>query len=209
MTEWLVARVAMYRLLARIFTFPMTANTLHELAGLEAGPDAPPALRDALVGMQARLGEESGNLLDELNGELSRLTCGPGLPPAVPYASYYLGQSHALFGPETQAVAKLYREAGYAPVEPGTPADHIALELEFMAAMAGGSWEAAQRQDEPAVEVGLKAQVGFLNQHLGPFLGRFCPDLRAAASEPFFEHSAALLAEYAAMDVTMLEATLG
>lgn len=206
MTEWLAARAAMYQVLGKIFTFPLTANTVLELAGMEAGPDAPPALREALANIQARLDESPGPLLEELNEELSRLICGPGLPPAVPYASYYLDQSHTLFGPETQAVAKFYREAGFAPANPGIPADHITLELEFMAAMVGLSIEAAERQDEAALEAGCKTQVRFLHQHLGPFLSRFCLDLKVSASEPFFENAAALLAEYARLDVALLEA---
>lgn len=205
MMEWLAARAVMYRLLGRLFTFPITADTLHELAGLEVGPDAPPALRAALVGMQSRLGEEPGRFLEELNTELSRLICGPGLPPAVPYASHYLDQSPFLFGPETQAVARFYRRHGYAPAHPGTPADHIALEVEFMGAMAGGAFVAAERQDSAALEAGLSAQVEFLHQHLGPFLSRFCPDLRASASEPFFQNAAGLLAEHTALDAALLE----
>ena len=205
MTEWLVARTFMYHLLGRAVSFPITAETVQDLAALEVGADAPPQLRKAVTGLKTRLGEKPYLLVDEVIQEQSRLIYGPGLPPAVPFASYYLDQSHTLFGPETQAVAKFYRESGYAPVQPGTPADHLALELEFMAAMAGVTAEASDRQDEAGVEAAMRTQVEFLNQHLGPFLSRFCRDLRSAASEPFFEHLADLLEQYSALDAALLE----
>lgn len=206
MLEWLAARAVMYRLLGEIFTFPISAGTLQGLMGFQAGPDAPPVFRDALFGMQSRLCEDPDQLLEELNTELSRLLCGPGLSPVVPYASYYLDSSRALFGPETQAVAKLYRAHGYAPAHPGTPADHIALELEFLAAMAESALVAAERQETAELQRGLTVQTGFLKHHLGPFLAWFCSDLRASSSEPFFENAAGLLAEFVAMDTEFIEA---
>ncbi len=72
--------------------------------------------------------------LEALQAEYTRLfITSPQGTPAPPYASVYLSPDRQLKGPGYDQALAFYQEAGYAPVEEGELADHVAYELAFMA----------------------------------------------------------------------------
>jgi len=63
--------------------------------------------------------------------------------PCAPYGSFYL--EGTLFGPSTQKVAAIYRKYG---IECSEPADHIAVESEFLAWLHGRIVESPQARED-------------------------------------------------------------
>lgn len=207
MLELLASRVEMYRLLRDAFSYPLGEELLERLAALRPDPDTAPTLQAALRTLQAGIrGPLSGaDLVELLNREHSRLMAGPGLPPAPPCGSYYRDQGHTLFGPETQAVAEMYRSVGLAPAHSGMPADHIALELEFMAVEASRACDALSRRQESEMEESLSIQRRFVRDHLLPLGRALSRSLLDAAPGEFFAGLAELLDEYLMLDAAFLE----
>lgn len=206
MLELYAARAHVYRVLRDAFSYPLTEGVLDRLLSLEPGPDTTPALRSAIAALHAALEgrRRTPDLVERLNQEHSRLIMGPGLPPAPPWGSYYRSPDGSLFGAEHQAVARVYAEHGLAAAAPGTAADHIALELEFMFEMADRTWlaVAASRQDE--ADQLLSVQRDFLHDHLVPLAAALADRTLAAQPEPFFAGLVPLLTAYLSLDAALI-----
>ncbi|HEY3367045.1 MAG TPA: molecular chaperone TorD family protein [Symbiobacteriaceae bacterium] len=206
MLELLGSRAQVYRLLRDAFSYPLSQAVLTQLDALQPDDGVAPELREPLLVLQGVLhGPLQGpELVEHLNLEYSRLIVGPGLPPAPPFGSYYRDAGHTLFGPETQAVARAYRQAGFEPGDPGTPADHIVLELDFMAALADSFLVTVTDHREAEAVAVLDTQRGFLQNHLLPLGERFSESLAHATSQPFFTGVASLLYNYLTLDLALL-----
>ncbi|MCL4369770.1 MAG: molecular chaperone TorD family protein [Chloroflexi bacterium] len=207
MLDLLTSRVEMYGLLRDAFSYPVTEGVIRRLSSLEPDGEAAPTLQAvarSLHGIlgQARQGEE---LLEDLNREHSRLMAGPGLPPAPPYGSYYRDAQGALFGQETQTVADVYRRHGFVPASPGVPADHLALELEFMAALAETATVAAAERRGIDLRDSLGVQRSFLREHLIPLSRAFTNCLLEAEPSDFFAGLTQLLHQYLSADLAFLQ----
>lgn len=205
MVELLSSRVQMYRLLRDLFTYPVTEGLLNQVLTLQLDPEASSALQASLALLQKVAGAQGRpHLVEVLNKECSRLMSGPGLPPAPPFASYYRDQSHSLFTAETQAVARVYQEAGLVVADQGTPSDHITFELEFMMAEALQLQTAANEGEEARFHDHLNRQQRFLCEHLLPFASEFAARLRQSEPHEFCDGAADLLAEYLTLDSELL-----
>jgi TorA maturation chaperone TorD len=107
------------RLLEGIGKINLTSGEETERKGLKG-------MRDSVMQNENRLDEWTG----QLSLEFARLFIGPAHPPAVPFASFYLSESHSLMTEETLEVRKQYLEAGLAVKNLyQMPDDHIAIEL--------------------------------------------------------------------------------
>ncbi len=128
---------------------------------------------------------------------------GPGLTPAPPYASFYL-HGQQLMGPSAQAARRVYLEWQALPEQTSIPADHIALELGFLAVLA----EKAMTDDEEQQLAALRASHAFLHEQVQPWLSRFCADLESNSREPFFAALARLTLQVIESDRAWLEDVL-
>lgn len=207
MLDLLTSRVEMYRLLRDAFSYPATEGLIRRLSSLEPDVEAAPELQAVARSLHGILGQvrQGEELLEDLNREHSRLMAGPGLPPAPPYGSYYRDPEGTLFGSENQSVAEVYRRHGFAPASPGVPADHLALELEFMAALAGAATVTAAQKRGVDLRDSLKAQRAFLREHLIPLSRAFTNRLLEAKPSDFFAGLAQLLYQYLTSDLAFLE----
>ena len=128
---------AIYSLLALTMRYPAAAScndqlfdTLESLlASLDWSGE-----RAALQDWRRR----SVDPLDELRTAYTRLFIN-AVPrvTAPPYASVYLDGSGTLQGPTTERTRDFYRAHGYDLASESEPADHLALELDFLAALTG------------------------------------------------------------------------
>ncbi len=83
----LFERAAIYALLARMFSYPLTTDELEAVAGLsvdESSGEAS-ALGAPLAQMQAAMSLDYPVLVETLNREATRLFEGPGQPVAPPF----------------------------------------------------------------------------------------------------------------------------
>lgn len=175
--EWLkeeTARCAAYRLLHTIYSYPgpetvhfLKAFTLspesHDLMGL-AGRDAQKAF-ESIADMVHRGIADS--LLD-LEVEYTRLFINSfNGSPAKPYESVHVNNGHLVIGETTVRVREFYRQFD---VDLGEhhpePADHIAIETEFMAYLIEKELAAYTDGELKKAERFRDAQIRFLQQHL-------------------------------------------
>lgn len=127
-----------------------------------------------------------------LETDYNRLFVGPGRLLAVPYESFYKtmkdehGRGH-LRGPSEQQVVACYGANGFKMPDRFVDfADHIAIELEFLGAMADKEADAILAGDpQRAVSVREAAET-FREMHALSWIGEFAHDVRSGAHRVFY-----------------------
>lgn len=169
----LTERLGLYSLLRALYTYPLTESLLVNVAGLTLPPGSP--LRDDLAKMQSSLDAVTLNL------EMTRLLEGPGRTPAPPYASFYLNNKQ-LMGPAAIRARNTYLTwQAWPESDERLPADHLALELGFMAYLADLAMSSEADRSKA-----LDASHAFLTEQITPWLPRFVQAVLQATDVPFF-----------------------
>lgn len=169
----LTERVGLYSLLRALYTYPLTETLLVDVAGLTLPPDS--SLCEALEKMQTSVDVAALNL------EMTRLFEGPGRTPAPPYASYYL-HGKQLMGPAAITARNTYLSwQAWPETDETVPADHLALELGFMAYLA--ELACTSKHDRLGA---LGASYQFLKEQIMPWLPRFSQAVLKATDVSFF-----------------------
>ena len=182
-----LARADVYRLLSACYYQPEEAfleeGVFGQLKSAMAilAPDREPEV----AAMEDEF-RESG--CDELLLDYTRLFLGPFGILAKPYGSVYLDGENIVMGESTMRALAFYREGGFEVAEdfPEMP-DHVALELEFLYLLnfrRGGEIDAG----EQARLDGLKR--GFLEEHLGRWIGELADAMRNGAKTRFYRQLA-------------------
>ncbi len=192
-------RSGLYGFLAEVFRAAPTPELLRRIK--DSG------FLETLTAAGAHLGGEfphrpEDELLEELAVEYTRLFLGPG-KHVQPYAAIYLGGAGAsLCGPTTVWARDFMERAGFtlAPEHRGLP-DHVSVEFEFMAGMAGREARAMEGADlEAAAECRL-IQKAFLHNHLGRWLPEFCGRAAEHAELTFYREMARLAGRFVDSEV--------
>lgn len=168
----LVNRHFLYRLFYRAFAGEpdrafldiLTADNTGENFALPGGEvlEAMPAF---LAALREKLDDPA--FLEALKSEYTRLFVGPMEMEAPPWESVYVGESGMLFQESTLKVRECYRRFGLLPEEyRRVPDDSLALELGFLAELAGRSLDAFDRKDADTLSETLDGAYRFLNEHL-------------------------------------------
>ncbi len=134
-----------------------------------------------------------------LAGSFSRLFLGVGgRRSAPPYESAYTGKRGLLYQEATARTAVTLMELDL-HVSDGfsEPPDHLAVQLELMAALA-------RRAEEAEADRLLRAQLDFIEERLLPWIGRFRDDCIAADREGFYATAATCLVAFVSSDVESL-----
>ncbi len=149
-------------------------------------------MRNSLLG-------DSG-ALKKIEGEYTRLFIGPAKLPAPPWESVYVSGEPLLFQESTLAVREAYLREGFrAAGYPHEADDHVATELNFMAALCKRALDAYESGDTELCRSTLEAQAHFLSEHLLVWIREFSDRLGAvrgiSAFYPSFAALAALVCE--------------
>jgi TorA maturation chaperone TorD len=202
-----LTRGGIYRLLGRVFGYP-TPGVLAELAPLaEQATEAPeltPDLRQHLAGLAvAARDADPGVLAGEHVFLFDRQVRCPPYESAYAEAPRMAGKSA-----ELADVAGFYAAFGLTPAlaRPDME-DHIAVELEFMSALALKEAYALAEGDTDGIAVTRAAQLAFLTDHLGRWAEPFAESLRAATPVPYYATAAGLLAAWVLAEFAALGAT--
>ena len=139
--------------------------------------------------------------LEQVQGDHFQLFIGSGMPTAPPWGSFYTTEEGLLVSRHTLEVRSFYERFGLVSERTERePEDHVGLELEFMACLCEMHAERLRKGDEPGAAVTLQAQRDFLDDHLLPWVGRFCEQVRRAAWTDLFRGIAHLTEGFAAWD---------
>ena len=107
--------------------------------------------------------------LEDLRRDHAQLFVGPFTVTAPPYASVYLDNDRRVWGETTMDVAARYREEGL-KVTLKEPADHVAIELEYMSLLIHRQMKAEADGAYDIAAGYLGKQRDFLEMHLGVWI---------------------------------------
>ena len=179
------------------------------MAGEGPGVEAQDAsLPPAFCAMLAVL--EEAARLDEgemraWKADYTRLFVGPAALPAPPWESVYTSHERLIMQPSTLEVRTAYRECGFQPALcRHVPDDHVALELDFLAALAKNALEAQGRADAEGVREALAASSRFLEEHLGVWVGPFADEACEKGGSERYAPVVQALAAFVAADAKRL-----
>ncbi len=208
-------RSALYWLLAEfLLTHPDGSFVSRLRRGLSEGRDDP-ALEPFAAqwsGVCEALPEpDDAAGIEALAVEHTRLFGGisPAYGPPPPYETVQRGAGVAEPAELAVAVANCYADAGLDPVDEAVPADHLGIELKFIALLCHREMEAWQRGRHADAARALGLQREFLDSHLLGWAPRYWRFVQAHARHDFFRSVAALSLKAVSEDRALLEEMLG
>lgn len=141
--------------------------------------------------------------LDSLMSSYMRLFVGPAKLPAPLWESVYATGQKLLFQEHTLEVRSFYRREGFLPKKYRHVADdHIAIELNFMAALAKKSFdEACGENNGDEIARLAKAQISFLREHLTTWVGKLADEIEAADPNGFYAAALSFISAWCSKDL--------
>ncbi|GAB4239359.1 MAG: molecular chaperone TorD [Methyloligellaceae bacterium] len=187
------ARAQLYALLAAIFRGPLDAGQVEALrqpemlaalraAGIDPGPDfaASPCAE-----IREKLAIDFTHVFHHPEGKV------------MPYEGLMLAVDDELGGKRREAVERFLADVGYrVPPERGEMADHIAVELEFVADLARREAEAHAQGDQTAAARARDIQRAFLSEHLGRWVDALAEQVSDRSETAFYRNLARALARF-------------
>ena len=207
-------RASSYTLLARLFSQEVDAALLAELHAMRFPVGTGNAHTDEgnrlLAGYLSRVWDGT---VQELAVDYVHCFVGSGedaFSAAYPFESVYTSPRRLMMQEARDEVLAIYRSAGFEKADGWKESeDHVAAELEFVAALAVQTSEACRAGDaERAAEL-LRTQRGFLDAHLYAWTGMFTGDMRMFARTDFYRGLACVLDGLVESDREFLDAVLG
>ena len=186
LAELTAQRSAVYRLLARLYRVEVDEEFLAELKTMRF----PAATGNTAVDTGYRtiatyLSGADAHAITDLAVDYVRAFIGHGIDAysaAYPFESVYTSPKRLMMQEARDEVLAVYRSEGLDKLPTWKEAeDHIALELEFMAALGDRIVAAAEADDEAEVERLLATQRNFLADHLSSWVPLMTADLRRFA----------------------------
>ncbi|MFN3479678.1 MAG: molecular chaperone [Thermodesulfovibrionales bacterium] len=200
MIEGLKEELYLYNLLRQLFLKEPTKELINELSGIELSPLTDESGDDINYGLKLLIESIRNNKhrldkwLEELSVEYARLFIGPKNPPAVPYASFYLSESHSLMTDETIDVRRRYLEAGMATKDLySIPDDHIGIELEFIYYLTQKITELFEQGEREEASRLFEIREDFLSGHMAKWLFLFTDKIIEYTQENFYKGTAFIL----------------
>lgn len=197
MIDELREELYLFNLLRQVFLKEPTKDLVNDLAKIDP-PDKTYDEIDYGLKLMIDSTRKNGNRLDEWLEELAieyaRLFIGPKNPPAVPYASFYLSESHLLITDETIDVRKRYLEAGMAVKELySIPDDHIGIELEFIYYLTQKIIELFEQGQQEEASRLFEIRSDFLKEHMASWVLSFVDKIREFTQEDFYKGASFIL----------------
>lgn len=134
------------------------------------------------------------SLEEQLKVDYASLFVGPFALLAAPYGSVYLEAGGRVQGESTVAVQRCYDEAGLS-LDIQEPADHIAIELEYMSYLSLREGEAVSAGRNADARKLWEMQARFLGQFMS-WVPYFCQRIEQGAMTDFYKKLAQCLASF-------------
>ena len=197
MIDELKEELYLYNFLRQLFLKEPSKEFLTEISRIEItqGADDPFSKDLLMIVDEAR--KNAGRLdewSEELGLEYTRLFIGPFNPPAIPFASFYLSESHSLMTDETIDVRKRYLEAGMSVKELyNTPDDHIGIELEFIYDLTRRIIALLESGEQKEASRLFEIKTDFISRHMNLWIPFFADNVRESANTNLFKGAAGML----------------
>ena len=190
-------RAAVYRLIARLYRVEVDDEFLAELKAMRFPAATGNTAVDAgYRAIAAYLSGADAHAVTDLAVDYVRAFIGHGIDAysaAYPFESVYTSPKRLMMQEARDEVLAVYRSEGLDKLPTWKEGeDHIALELEFMAALSDRIVAAVEADDEDEVERLLSTQRNFLDDHLASWVPRMTADLRRFAQCGLYQGLASL-----------------
>lgn len=187
----LEGKAGVYSMLARAYRIEIDEAMLQALHGMRFPLESGNATVDKgvrlLVDALSNLWENS---LTDLAVDYARIFLGNGIDSysaSYPYESVYTSPKRLLMQEARNEVVAIYRSEGLDKSQEWKEAeDHIALELEFMQAMAARTAAALHESNDGMAAHLIKVQANFLECHLLNWVPMLTADMRSYAKTDFY-----------------------
>jgi TorA maturation chaperone TorD len=191
-----------YREPTREFIERLAANDPFSMPGpLWMDEGINPALRILSGSLQLYSRGVSDRDLEQLQGDHFQLFTGSGMPAAPPWASFYRTEERLMVSSHTLQVRALYDRFGLVSErKEQEPEDHVGLELEFMAFLCDRYRKCAGKGARREAVAILAAQKGFLDEHLLPWIRKFCEGVARSCWTGFYRGIGDLTAGFVSWD---------
>jgi len=192
--ETIILRSNCFKLLAACFYEPdkklfleeKVTENLGELLGI---------LEPVMAESAAQLpGTFQSSSEEQLRVDHAALFVGPFTLLAPPYGSVYLETGGRVQGKSTLGAEGCYDEAGLS-LDMQEPADHIAIELEFMSYLSWQQAEAVVADRKVDSRKSLELQTRFFNQFM-LWIPAFCERIEEGAMTDYYKKVAQCLAQF-------------
>lgn len=202
--ELLDVRYAMYSLLALLYRGEISEGltAVNEYSAiLRMAGQYQPELDNEIRRLQEDIGRQFGDsgYAAAVADDYRQLFAGPGPILAPPWESVYRTKEKLLFGEPETAVRHFYQSAGLT-VKKSEPADHIALELAFLARLCAKKTSAQQPDPDS-----LHLQNKFLVMHVSQWVKEWAADVEAKAQTTFWRTLARLTYQWVLSDNLSLQ----
>ncbi|MCL5236456.1 MAG: molecular chaperone TorD family protein [Nitrospirae bacterium] len=168
-----------------------TSEALASWKALLSG-DIPDYLRDVKNAVDD-IDLNSEQELEDLLWEYTRLFVGPYKLPCPPWESVYTSPKKLMMQDAYSGVRQLYEEAGLAINSPDVMADHIGMELNFLAVLF------QKMHDEPGRRnYHTDIIERFVGEHVMKWVSRFAQDMKEAADSRFYKALAQITRDFIA-----------
>ena len=182
-----------YSLLSTVFRQPLDNGRLESLRA----PGMLAAMKAAGVDPGADfINGDSAGLLEKLAVEYTQLFHGPG-QHITPFEGMIADGDDELMGKAYVAVRVFMADIGFSvPPENGELADHLSVELAFLAELCAREAEALSDGDQKTADFAACMQKKFLTAHTGRWATPFAEQVKQRTELPFYAAMAGFLADF-------------
>jgi TorA maturation chaperone TorD len=214
LAELLKQRSATYLLLTRLYLNEIDEPLLNELHGMLYPAETEDFdLDTGYLYIATYLSNLWSGSLNELKVDFARCFIGHGVDgfsAAYPYESVYTSEKRLTMQAARDEVLAIYRAHGIdKSPEWKEGEDSIALELQFVRILCERTISAAEAGDANKVHELLKAQMGFLDDHLVAWTPMLTADMRRFAETKLYLGLAHLTDGFLRTDLEFLKDLLG
>ncbi|MEZ8100290.1 molecular chaperone TorD [Vibrio bivalvicida] len=202
-------RAEIYWWLSSLYAKELTAENLEQyhsaqirsfLTGLGENADLKPSIDRVIDALNRLIDREDAQL--ELAADFCDLFLKSDRDSALPYASMYIGESGLLDDKPAKEMEALMLEHGVAVDESlNEPADHIAIELDFLGNLIIRSNELEQ---ERHIEEALIEQESFIRQHILSWAPKFSAKCQTLDEFGFYSAITSLTVAFLELDCAYL-----
>jgi len=129
-----------------------------------------------------------------------------GVKKKPPHPSESVYKTGLLMQEPYDEVLRMYWEAGVDVVKDfKEPADHIAIELQFMSYLCRKASEALEKKDKESLIKYLKTQKEFHEKHLSQWVPQLAMDIQESADTDFYKGFAKIMGSYVSYDKEVID----